>query len=172
MLKTVGSVMILCSAGAIGMIFAGRIKESELWLKEIKLVIIRLTGEIRYHRKTVPEALCTVGRRYEGRLKEFLTETGEQLQEMESGSLQEVWKHNGEQILQQAPLTREQKEAFLELGSFFCEADETTRTGTIDFYLLRLEEELKELRKNGKEKAYLYRMLGVMGGMFLLILVL
>ena len=36
----------------------------------------------------------------------------------------------------------------------------------------RLEEEIVQLRETGSDKAYLYRMLGMLGGMFLLILVL
>ena len=83
-----------------------------------------------------------------------------------------LWKKQAEPALRDCPLTKEQKEEFSELGLYFTEADKETRRSSLDFYLNRLEEDIVRLRETGGDKAYLCRTLGMLGGIFLLILVL
>ena len=52
------------------------------------------------------------------------------------------------------------------------EADKQVRNNAVNFYLERLEEQMEAHRNTGADRIYLYRMMGVLGGMFLLILVL
>lgn len=172
MIKWIGAILVMVSAYAIGSILAGQIKERERWLKEIKTTLFLLEGELEYHQMPFPEALQLVGERHGGNLKKFLCELGEELKKKEGSSLQELWREHAKRFFKTSSLTKEQKEEFAELGVYFMEADRVARKNAIEFYSNRLEEEIVQLRETGADKAYLYRMLGMLGGMFLLILVL
>lgn len=172
MIKMVGAVLVLVSAYAIGSLFALQVKEQEKWLKDMKTALFLLIGELEYRQIPMPEALELVGKRHGGRLAVFFQVLSEELKKKEGYSMQEVWRHLAIPTLKDCPLTKEQKEEFSELGLYFMEADKETRRTSLEFYLNRLEEDIVKLRENGADKAYLCRTLGMLGGIFLLILVL
>lgn len=172
MIKTVGAVLVLISAYAIGSLLALQVKEQEKWLKDMKTALFLLMGELEYRQVPLPDALELIGRRHKGRLSEFFRVLSEELKKKDGFTLTELWHRLAVPALRDCPLTKEQKEEFSELGICFAESDRETRRNSLDFYLNRLEEDIIKLRKTGAEKAYLCRTLGMLGGIFLLILVL
>ncbi len=172
MIKIVGAILVLVSAYAIGSLLALQIKEREKWLKDIKTAIFLLLGELEYRQVPLPEALEIVGRRHGGRLENFFRGTAEELRKKEGISLKKIWQQTALPALKDSPLSKEQKEEFGELGVYFMESDKETRKNSLEFYLNRLEEDIVKLRDTGADKAYLCRTLGMLGGIFLLILVL
>lgn len=172
MIKLVGAILVLVSAYGIGSILALQVKEQEKWLKDIKTALFLLMGELEYRKLPLPEAFEMIGMRHGGRLTAFFSAAAEELKKKEGRSLKEVWKELAIPAVKDSPLTKEQKEEFSELGLYFMEADKETRRSSLEFYFSRLEEDIVRLREKGADKAYLCRMLGMLGGIFLLILVL
>jgi len=172
MLKPVGAILVLVSAYAIGSLLALQVKEQEKWLKDMKTSLFLLLGELEYRQIPLPEALETIGNRHGGHLTAFFRVLSEELKKKEGLTLQELWKGVAVPALKDSPLTGEQKEEFAELGLYFMESDRETRRNALEFYLNRLEEDIIGLRQSGADKAYLCRTLGMLGGIFLLILVL
>lgn len=172
MVKLIGAVLVLVSAYAIGSLLALQVKEQEKWLKEMKTAIFLLLGELEYRQVPMPEALEAVGKRHGGRLAAFFQVISEELKKKEGFSLQEIWRNVAVPALKDSPLSKEQKEEFADLGIYFMESDKDTRRSSLEFYLNRLEEDIIKLREHGADKAYLCRTLGMLGGIFLLILVL
>jgi len=172
MIKIVGAILVLVSAYAIGSLLALQVKEQEKWLKDIKTTLFLLLGELEYRQLPLPEAFETIGLRHGGYLADFFRLAAEELKKKEGGSLKEIWQQLAVTALKDSPLSKEQKEEFAELGLYFMEADRETRRNSLEFYLNRLEEDIVRLREKGADKAYLCRTLGMLGGIFLLILVL
>lgn len=172
MIKLVGAVLVLVSAYAIGSLLALQVKEQELWLKDIKTALFLLMGELEYRQVPLPDALTIIGKRHGGKLSGFFQNLSGQLIQKDGFSLQELWKKAAESALKDCPLKAEQKEEFGDLGLYFTESDKETRRNSLEFYLNRLEEDIVRLRETGADKAYLCRTLGMLGGIFLLILVL
>ncbi len=172
MVKLVGAVLVLVSAYAMGSVLALRVKEQEKWLKEIKTTMFLLLGELEYRQMPLPEALEMIGKRHGGNLQTFFQVLSEELKKKEGFSLQEIWQQLAGPALKDSPLSKQQKEEFAELGLYFTETDRETRKNSMEFYLNRLEEDIVNIRETGGEKAYLCRTLGMLGGIFLLILVL
>jgi len=169
-IKVLGAVLVLTSATAIGYLLAYQVKEQERWLTDIKLSFLLLSGELEYHQLPLPEAFLLTGTKHGGRMKEFFLQMGEELAQKAGGNFQEIWRKQAEKTLKSAPIKKEQKEEFEQMGVYFTGAEQSVRTHAIEFYTGRLETEIEKLRETGKEKAYLYRMLGMLGGIFLLIL--
>ncbi len=172
MIKLIGAVLVLVSAYAIGCLLAFKVKEQEKWLKDIKTALFLLMGELEYRQMPLPEALEVIGKRHGGRVSGFFLLLSEELEKKDGFSMQELWHQLAETALKESPLSGEQKEEFAELGLYFMKSDKGTRRSSIEFYLNRLEEDIVNLRENGASKAYLCRTLGMLGGIFLLILVL
>ena len=172
MIKMVGAILVLVSAYAIGCLLALQVKEQERWLKDIKTALFLLLGELEYRQLPMAEAFEVIGQRHGGKLTVFFRASGEELKKKEGRSLKEIWQQLAEAALKESPLTKEQKEEFAELGIYFMEADKETRRNSLEFYMSRLEEDIVKLRDKGADKAYLCRTLGMLGGIFLLILVL
>ena len=172
MVKLVGAVLVLVSSCAIGALLALQVKEQEKWLKDIKTTLFLLLGELSYRQMPMPDAMELVGIRHSGRMKDFYLGMTEELQKKNGLSLQELWQKHALVSLKDSPLNGSQKEEFAELGLCFSETDKETRKNSLDFYLTRLEEDIVSLREKGADKAYLCRTLGMLGGIFLLILVL
>jgi stage III sporulation protein AB len=172
MVKFVGAVLVLVSAYAMGSLLALQVKEQEHWLRDIKTAMFLLLGELEYRQVPLPDALQIIGKRHGGRLAPFFQNLSSELLKKEGVPLQELWKKTSVSALKDCPLKEDQKEAFEELGIYFTETDKETRRNSLDFYLSRLEEDIVKLRETGADKAYLCRTLGMLGGIFLLILVL
>ena len=172
MIKLIGAVLVLVSSCAIGSLLAMQVKEQEKWLKDIKTTLFLLLGELEYRQMPLPEAMELIGTRHNGRLKGFFAGLSAELTKKEGFSLQELWHQQAVPVLKESPLSKSQKEEFAELGLYFMESDRETRKHSLEFYLNRLEEDIVSLRESGGDKAYLCRTLGMLGGIFLLILVL
>ena len=172
MVKLIGAVLVLVSAYAIGSLLAQQVKEQEKWLKDIKTALFLLMGELEYRQVPLPDALEIIGKRHGGRLAAFFQKLSGELAKKEGFSLQELWKKTAVSALKDCPLKAEQKEEFGDLGLYFMESDKDTRRSSLEFYLERLEEDIVGIRETGADKAYLCRTLGMLGGIFLLILVL
>lgn len=170
--KLIGGTLVLVSAAAIGATLAGGIKAQEAWLKEIKLVFLLLGGELNYNKTPLPDAFLLLAKRHSGPLTPFLQEVGEELGRQSGSILTELWAERAGRLLAHSPLSKGQKQEFMELGECFSETDSKARENAVAFYISRLEAELAQLQKTGKDKAYLYRMLGMLGGLFLLVLIL
>ena len=170
--KLIGGMLVLISTAAIGATLAGRIRIQEAWLKEIKLVFLLLGGELNYNKTPLPDAFLLLAKRHSGPLAPFLKEVGEELSSQSGNILKELWAERAKKLLSDSPLSKGQKQEFMELGECFSETDSNARENEVAFYIRRLEAELCKLQQSGKDKAYLYRMLGVLGGAFLLVLIL
>ena len=172
MIKLIGAVLVLVSSCAIGGLLALQVKEQERWLKDIKTTLFLLMGELEYRQMPLPEAMELISGRHNGRLKNFFTGLSAELKKKEGFSLRELWQQQAAVALKECPLSKGQREEFAELGLYFMESDKNTRKNSMEFYLKRLEEDIVSLREKGADKAYLCRTLGMLGGIFLLILVL
>lgn len=167
--KLVGAVLVLISATAIGFLLSMQIKEQEQWLVDIKMSLFLLEGELEYHQIPLPEALHLTGKKHGGRMQKFYLCTAEKLEKKEEGPLGYLWEKTAEEVLKSVPLKKEQKEGFMEIGRYLAEADSNVRKNALEFYFSRLEEEIVCIRETGREKARLYRILGLLGGIFLLV---
>lgn len=170
--KLIGGILVLLSATALGSCMAGKMREQEYLMKEIKKVLMLLGGELTYNKTPLPEAFTLVGNRHKGQMQPFLLSMGEALHQQDGGNFLERWNKEAEQWLLPMPLSKEQKREFMELGECFLGTDAIARDNSLAFYVSRVDQELEQLSKTGKDKAYLYRMLGILGGMFLWILIL
>lgn len=171
-LKLIGCILIISSSAGMGWYFSGELKNRILDLKELKKIFILLRGDIRYANTPLPEAVQALAIRNEGKFKLFLKEIADRLNELGGISFCTIWRETIEKKLENTSLTKVDLGNLGQLGENLGYLDKEMQINTIDLYLSQLEEEINELSRNVKQKSYLYNSLGVMGGIFITIIML
>ncbi|MDF2951843.1 MAG: hypothetical protein K0S18_1426 [Anaerocolumna sp.] len=171
-IKIIGCILIITSCTGMGWYFSSELKNRISDLRDLRKIIILLRGDIRYANTPLPEAVQALSVRQEGKYKVFLSEIAEKLNELGGKSFQSIWKETIDKKLDNTSLSKKDLEHLGQLGENLGYLDKDMQINTLDLYLSQIEEEIKELTRNVKEKTYLYNSLGVMGGIFITIIML
>ena len=118
------------------------------------------------------EALERVGKREPGPLGGLFEAAAEGIYMQEGESLQEIWKRQVMNLNTDSgpiPLEQEDLEQLAHLGEHLGYLDVDMQERTLKLYLEQLDLTIDYLRQNQREKCRLYTSLGIMGGMFLVI---
>lgn len=169
-MKIVGCILIVLSTTGIGFYFSSDMKCRIEDLKEWKKLICLLRGDIRYANTPLPEAISLAGRRHEGNFHVFLCSVGTQLQELSGETLAAIWKAAAERNLSNTSLNKKDKMQLIRFGENLGYLDKDMQMNTFELYLSQLDEEITELSRTVKGKAYLYNSLGIMAGIFITII--
>lgn len=172
-LKWIGSLLVLFAAGGFGIWSAGQWRERLRLLEMLRQMIYFLKGEITYSHAPLAEGLERVGKRESSPLGRLFTAAAEGICRQEGESLQEIWRREVEVLSSPAlrlPLTPEDIKQLTGLGEHLGYLDVDMQERTLKLYLEQLDLSIGYLRENQKEKCRLYTSLGIMGGMFLVII--
>ena len=153
--KWLGSLLVLFAAGGFGVWSAMQWRERLRLLEKLRQMIYFLKGEITYSHAPLAEGLERVGKRDPGPLGTLFTSAAEGICRQEGESLQE---------------TDEDLEQLTGLGEHLGYLDVDMQERTLKLYLEQLDLSIDYLRTNQREKCRLYTSLGIMGGMFLVIM--
>ena len=150
--KWLGSLLVLFAAGGFGVWSAMQWRERLRLLEKLRQMIYFLKGEITYSHAPLAEGLERVGKRDPGPLGTLFTSAAEGICRQEGESLQEIWSRE------------------VGLGEHLGYLDVDMQERTLKLYLEQLDLSIDYLRTNQREKCRLYTSLGIMGGMFLVIM--
>lgn len=168
--KALGCILVILSSSLMGFYFSNELKCRIDDMKELKKLIVLLRGDIRYGSTPLPEAISAIARRHEGRFKSFFTTVSTKLKEYSGSTLSQVWKEAVEKELFETSLSKRDKYHLIWFGENLGYLDKEMQMNTLDLFLTQLEDEINELSKSAKEKAYLYNSLGIMAGIFISII--
>ena len=164
-MKWIGSMLVLFAAGGFGIWSAMQWRERLRLLEKLRQMIYFLKGEITYSH-------APLGKREAGPLGQLFTAAAEGICRQEGESLQEIWRREVQVLSSpkiRLPLTEEDLEQLAGLGEHLGYLDVDMQERTLGLYLEQLDISIEYLRTNQREKCRLYTSLGIMGGMFLVI---
>lgn len=171
--KWLGSLLVLFAAGGFGVWSAMQWRERLRLLEKLRQMIYFLKGEITYSHAPLAEGLERVGKRESGPLGKLFTSAAEGICRQEGESLQEIWNREVDVLsspMVRLPLISEDLEQLAGLGEHLGYLDVDMQERTLKLYLEQLDMSIAYLRDNQREKCRLYTSLGIMGGMFLVII--
>ena len=171
-LKGLGAVLVLLGCSGLGAEAAGRLKERRRILETLKRMISQLKGEILYSNLTLPAAFFRTGQRGGGAAGEFFTAVAKRMEEAAGVSFEEVWKTETEQFLKSCSLGEAEGEQLKAFGSCLGYLDRDMQERTMEFYMEELEQEILALKESEPEKCRLFLGLGILGGLFLVVILL
>ena len=118
-------------------------------------MVFLLKGQILYASAPLPEALETVGKRMDGALGTLFLETAASLESQPGEPFPVIWR---------------KVVSVMEGKTALSKSDRQTQERTLLLYLEQVDTELEVLREHRQERCRLYTSLGVMGGLFLAVI--
>lgn len=170
--KIIGCILVIASSAGLGFFFSNELKCRIEDLRELRKLIVLLRGDIRYANTPLPEAISAIARRHDGCYKAFLSNVSSKLRDLSGVTFSQIWKEAVGKDLAATSLGAKDKHGLVQFGDNLGYLDKDMQMNTLDLYITQLEDEISELSKTVKEKAYLFNSLGIMAGIFISIIML
>lgn len=172
MQKLVGSILILAASTGIGVAKGMELQKHLRELESLKQLFLMLQSEITYAKSPFGEAFFHISGRMRGAFSKWLKELSAQLEEKSGKTYDMLWNESITLHFQKSLLTKEELEALREVGASMGYLDEEMQIGMIHLYLEQLEHSILKMRQEMSAKKKLCNCLGIMGGVFLVIVLL
>lgn len=169
-MKIIGAVFVLFASGGIGFLYARELMRRNKEIEELCRLLKMILGDIRYMRSTLPEAIARAKKRHGGSYQLFLCEVEECLQEASGTTFSQIWEMSMKRGLRTGALNEEDKQKLIHFGESISSADRETIILHFEQYIDELQQINQELKRTVKDKVKLYRSLGVLSGIFLIVL--
>lgn len=166
MYKLIGSLLILVASSGIGISKAQELKKHLEELEEVKKIFYLLRGELQYTHAPFAEVFEKIAQKTAGIYQVWLAHLAMRLREKRTGSFWEIWCDSIEQDLQESRMKSEEKNDLQNVGR------NLEYIESIDLYIEQLEYRITHTREVYQTKTKLCRNMGIMGGIFLVILLL
>ncbi|HOQ16369.1 MAG TPA: stage III sporulation protein AB [Defluviitaleaceae bacterium] len=165
-----GALMIITGTAFIGYLFDRfelyRMKD----LENIKRALLFLKGEIDYMIASLPVAMEEVGSRVGTNIGKIFSHVGESMKNKRGYSAEKLWKESVELYKDSTYLSKEDINNLLALGTALGYLDKEMQKNNIDLLLVYLEDEINRLKLHRHKNGRLYKTLGFLGGILIVIL--
>ncbi|MCD8196170.1 MAG: stage III sporulation protein AB [Lachnospiraceae bacterium] len=171
-MRWIGIFCILAGTGGIGLRMA---QELDLRIRELQLlqqIVLLLNGEIRYLHRPLPEAFGSVAEQTEPPFRNFLLRTAEDLRRRNGQSARLIWGRNLKSCSGELHLTVQDLRELGELGAMLGCLDVKQQLGALDYYQENLNRALDDAVEDAKGRKKLYRYLGILSGVAVVIFIL
>lgn len=172
MLRTAGLALIVLACTALGAGMGRQLLERVCALKEMERLLSMLKGEIRYAATPLGDAFAQLSGRCGERYRAFLAGLSRALNMRGGKGIAELFQECAEATLQKSGLTRADIEQLLQLGMRLGYLDCEMQVHAIELYQEELAADRAAAEADYREKAKVFRSLGFLGGLFLVILLL
>ena len=169
MLKVWGLVCLFLGCMVCGLASSENLKRRLELLEAFRRIMILLSGEIRCVHSTLPEALERIKEKAVPPFDCFLARICEDMKGENRKPLGELFeRHLG--ILKESSLNEEDLLLIHELGKQLGYLDIAMQLQTLEYYEEMLDTSVKKAAGEYGKKARMYRYLGVLAGLFLVVL--
>ncbi|GMQ57770.1 hypothetical protein AN1V17_21650 [Vallitalea sediminicola] len=168
--KILGATLILISSSLIGLYYSKSYMRRSNDLRTLKKALILLRGEINYSLSPMPEALEDISKRFDHEIADFFRSIAEELKLNSGKTLTEVWKKKAEEILKKTYLSPVDIKNIMIFSENIGYLDKEMQNNNINLLLEQIGEEIKVTMENDTKYNKLYRSLGVLGGILVIVL--
>ena len=172
MIKVCGAILVLIGTVGITYVMNGEMRTVLGLKRELIKMLQLLEGEIRHRNLNLPECFTAIADRLSASVSGFLRGVAEELQQREGIPLSTVWRERAKSYFAQHPLCGKELEAFCKFGEEFGFRDQVMQREIIRQYQTHLEEEASEAMKKLREMTRIYNVLGILGGIFIVVILL
>lgn len=172
-MKIAGALMVIAGASGFGFWLAGQYGQRLRELEQLRQMIFLLKGQILYANAPLSEAFETVGSRTEGALSDLFIRVAERIDGQQGESFSQIWQ---EEVSQPGKpgggldMSKADRQTLKSLGEHLGFLDRDMQERNLLLYLEQLDMRIQQMREHKQERCRLYTSLGIMGGLFLTIL--
>ncbi len=166
--KMLGALLLFAGSGGMGFYMVTKYEENLSFLKELALLTEYLMEQIERECASLPEAICRVSCRMDGEIGEMLENNAKKLQENDGKALFDIWKQEiGKRPeWEERPGAKELSALFEQTGFYDTKTQKNRFMEQLQFF----KTEIEKMEKEKKDKCRLFQSLGVMTGLFIVIL--
>lgn len=172
MQRVIGSMLILMATTFAGFLYSAELTKYLEKLLYIRHLVSMLKGEITYSHAPLGEVFGSAAARVKEPYRTWLRSMERQVEQCTEDGFAKIWNRSIDKHLESLHLKIEHSIQLKELGIFLGQLDDDTLNGTLQLYLNRLELEIEKIREGMASKKRLGKCLGVMGGIFLVVVLL
>ena len=172
MQRVIGGVLILTATGGAGYVYGKELKRYLGTMLYFRYVMSLIKGEIAYTHAPLPEVFSEVARRVKAPYDRWLVKMSAEMERREEYGFARMWHRCAERYLGELNLKYEHSILVKDPGTFLGSLEKETLDHAMQMYLNRLDLEIEKLREGLSAKVRVSRCLGVMSGIFLIVILL
>lgn len=158
--------MIISACSGIGFAKSNDLQSHLNELEEIKKLFYLLRSELQYTRAPFAEVFEKIAAKVEEPYRAWLINLSQRLSEKAQGSFWEIWCLSITENLQKANIKVDELEELKSVGK------NLEYKESLDLFIEQMEYRIKNTRESYRSKRKLCKSMGIMGGIFLVILLL
>jgi len=166
MQKVIGSIMVIAVCTALGFEKSRELQMHLKQLEELKRLFMIIHNELKVTKATLSEIFLKASKKTETPYKEWLNKLAKQLEICGAGTFMELWKNSIQISLGKTTLRKDEIYELEQVGLGIQYID------TLELYLNQLDFSIQNTREELKAKKKLYQSMGIMCGIFLVIVLL
>lgn len=166
MFKWIGSLLIIAACSGIGISKSQEMQRHLEELEELKKLFYLLRSELQYTRAPFAEVFEKIGKKTKAPFGAWLLCLCQRLRDKATGSFWEIWCTSIVEDLQECRLKEDEIEELKNVGK------NLEYMESMDLYIEQMEYKIKNTRETYRSKRKLCQSMGIMGGIFLVILLL
>lgn len=170
MMKITGALLIVGMTSVWGIMKAEKVKNQLENMKYLQRILSLIQSEIRYSRLFLGEIFENIGQGVKEPYKSWLMEISEKANSFTGERFEDIWKDSCKRHLESLDLPEQELNSLKSLGNQLGYADIQVQMRLLDLYQENLERTIREVSDQVKTKTRLYHCLGVMGGLFVAVL--
>lgn len=170
MMKLTGALLILFAATMLGFLQSAQYAKRPRQIRALMQALQSLETEILYGFTPLPHALNKIGRSLEAPIADLFTETAAQLSSSKGMSTKEIWDERVKSFWPETALGTNERSTLLQLGEHLGLSDREDQRKHIRLAMEQLKSE--EVRARSEQLRYekMWKSLGVLGGLLVVIL--
>lgn len=169
-MELIGVLLIVGSSSSLGFLKAREFVLRTRQLKQVKLALQLLKTEVSYEVNPLPQAFAKIAAELEAPLADFFSQAQAGLR---TGlTAKEAWQQAVQEVLVDTALKEDDREVLVNLG---CNLGQSTSEDQLRYLSLAqdyIDDLYQEASTEEQKKVKLWRYLGVLGGAFIVILIL
>lgn len=172
MQRFIGSLLIILATTGAGLVYGMELKGYLEKLLYVRHIVYMVKGEMEYSNAPLSEIFGRVSVRVKEPYRAWLRAMELQVENREEDGFTKIWNRSIDRYLGVLHLKSPHSIQLKELGTFLGQLDGSTSSKTMQLYLNRLELEIEKVREGMAAKKRIGNCLGVMGGIFLVVILL
>ncbi len=170
MQQFIGAVLILTATSSAGVLYG---IEQQRYLEKllyIRHIVYMLKGELDYANVPLGEVFGRVSMRVKEPYRKWLHALEKQVERREEDGFFKIWMRSVDYNLGELHLKSEHSIQLKELGTYLGKMDSVSESRNLQLYIDRLELEIEKVREGLASKKRIGNCLGVMSGIFLIVI--
>ncbi len=171
MLKLIGAMLILSAGTLFGFFQSFQYSRRPKHLRSLIQALQRLETEIAYGFTPLPDALAAISRQSPKPLSAFFEQAASRLEGRDAPSIRESWRSAVDSEWKNTAMKENEKQIMNELGLTIGMTDREDQVKHLRLAVLQLQGEEEQAREEQRRYETMWRSLGVLLGVLIVILI-